>query len=358
MNVPVDAPGPAPWVGVAAGPVKLPAEAIFALLDMAPFGRLATYRPAAAGSAGRAYVVPLQFLLRRERLYLITRPGRKVQNLRAAPQGVCLQIDLAEPAGWTSVCAWGNYRDVTDRGERLAALLGSFQKYPARTLSQGVSMLRARAPGPLGQVSARGDFVVGALELTSVSGRQWQGLVLPPGSPLLRPGTPGTPGGARGRPVALTLAECLAVLDSRPLARLGCYHPARDRCYCVPLWFMRRGHDLWFYHPRDQGALMEALTAHPQGVCLQVDSLDCSPDADPAQPWHSVLVEGGTAVLPLSAASPLPPEQQTALLTAFRRRLHELNVDPRYLPPDPMLTRPTGLLLRLHMDRISGQATG
>jgi nitroimidazol reductase NimA-like FMN-containing flavoprotein (pyridoxamine 5'-phosphate oxidase superfamily) len=349
------APAGAPIV---AAPVKLPAEAIFALLDLAPFGRLTTYRPPEGAEAGRVYVVPLQFVHREGRLYLITRPGRKVQNLRAAPQGVCLQIDLAEAAGWTSVCAWGDYREVGEGGERLAALLGSLQKYPARTLHQGLSMLRARAPGPLGHVSARGDFVVGALELTSVSGRQWQGLVLPPGSPLLRPGHAGGAAGPRGRPVALTLAECRAVLDSRPLARLGCYHPARARCYCVPLWFMRQGNSLWFYHPHAHGALLEAITAHPHGVCAQVDSLDCGPDADPAQPWHSVVAEGRAEVVPLGTGSGLPADGQRALLAALCGRLRAFAVADQFLPPDPDRLPPTGLLLRLRVEHISGQATG
>ena len=148
-------------------PVKLPAEAIFALLDGAPFGRLATYAPPEAEGTGRVYVVPLQFVQRPGRLYLITRPGRKLANLQAAPQGVCLQLDLAEPAGWTSVCAWGDYRDVTDRGERMAALFASFQKYPARTVHQGVSMIRRRTASAASGGS--GAFVVGALELGTVS---------------------------------------------------------------------------------------------------------------------------------------------------------------------------------------------
>jgi nitroimidazol reductase NimA-like FMN-containing flavoprotein (pyridoxamine 5'-phosphate oxidase superfamily) len=333
-------------------PVKLPAEAIFALLDIAPFGRLTTYSPSAAPAEGQTYVVPLQFIHRAGRLYLITRPGRKVRNLRAAPRGVCLQIDLAEPAGWTSVCAWGNYRDVTDRGEQMAALFGSFQKYPARTVSQGMSMLRQRAPGPLGYSSARGDLVVGALELTNVSGRQWQGLTLPPGSPLLRPGYPaGQP--VRGRPIALTGPECLAVLDDRPLARLGCYHPAKARCYCVPLWFMRHKHDLWFYQPHAQGALMAALAAHPHGVCVQVDSLDCGPTADPAQPWHSVLAEGRVEIVPLDQAG-----TQIGLFEELCRRLTAFGVPEEFIPPESVSAAPMGLLLRVRMERISGQATG
>lgn len=335
-------------------PVKLPAEAIFALLDGAPFGRLTTYAPPEEAAPGRVYVVPLQFVQRPGRLYLITRPGRKLTNLQAAPQGVCLQLDLAEPAGWTSVCAWGDYRTVTDRGERMAALFASFQKYPARTVQQGVSMVRQRTGNVLN--GGHSSFVVGSLELGTVSGRQWPGLILPPSSPLLQPGLTDGPPHPRGAPSFLNRAQCLQVLDDRPLARLGCYHPAKARCYCVPLWFLRQGADLWFYHPHAHGALVAALTAHPQGVCVQVDSLDCSRDSDPAQPWRSVLAEGRAALVPLGPTSPLPLARQSDILTALRQRLHAASIAPAFVPPAPPAA--SGLLLHIRMERISGQATG
>jgi nitroimidazol reductase NimA-like FMN-containing flavoprotein (pyridoxamine 5'-phosphate oxidase superfamily) len=337
-------------------PVKLPAEAIFALLDGAPFGRLTTYAPPSAEGGGRVYVVPLQFVQRPGRLYLITRPGRKLTNLQAAPRGVCLQLDLAEPAGWTSVCAWGDYRDVTDRRERASALLASFQKYPARTVHQGVSMLRRRTASAAN--GGPGTFVIGALELGTVSGRQWPGLVLPPSSPLLQPGLPDVSDRARGAPVFLTRDQCFQVLDDRPLARLGCYHPAKARCYCVPLWFLRQGADLWFYHPRAYGALVDALTAHPHGVCVQVDSLDCSRDSDPAQPWRSVLADGQADLMPLGPDGPLAFARQTELLVALRRRLQGFGIAPPFIPPERPFAPAPGLLLRVRMARISGQATG
>jgi nitroimidazol reductase NimA-like FMN-containing flavoprotein (pyridoxamine 5'-phosphate oxidase superfamily) len=299
-------------------------------------------------------VVPLQFVQRPGRLYLITRPGRKLTNLQATPRGVCLQLDLAEPAGWTSVCAWGDYRDVTDPRERMAAVFASFQKYPARTVHQGASMVRRRTRALLGGEAP--DLVVGALVLGAVSGRLWPGLILPPSSPLLQPGLTDAPDRARGAPVFLTRAQCFQVLDDRPLARLGCYHPAKARCYCVPLWFLRRRADLWFYHPRAHGALVQALTEHPHGVCVQVDSLDCSRDSDPAQPWRSVLAEGRAELVPFGPGSPLPVAAQADVLTALRHRLAAFGIAPDYAPPDLPAAR--GLLLRVRMERISGQATG
>src|SRR4051794_23574931 len=92
-------------------PEKMSAEAIFALLDRAPFGRLATYLPPHDGEPGRSYVVPLQFVQREGGLLIITRPGRKVDALRAHPNGVCMQVDVTEGDGWTSLCAWGSYTE-------------------------------------------------------------------------------------------------------------------------------------------------------------------------------------------------------------------------------------------------------
>ena len=342
------------------GPDKLPATAIFALLDGAPFGRLTTYAPPAGAAPGRCYVLPLQFLHREGRIYLITTPGRKLANLRAAPHGVCFQLDLTEGAGWTSVCAWGDYADVTDLGERINVIAASFSKYPDRTARQAVSWLRQRTPRrgePSPEAVARA-LVVGRITLTNVSGRSWPGLLLQAGRDLIHPHGPDTTGGHRGRPLALDLAACRAVLDSRPLARLGCYHPARERTYCLPLWYAVEGNDLWFYHPGTGQALAEALREHPRGVCAQVDNLDCSPAADPGQPWRSVLAEGRAEVYPLGADGALPLARQQGLLRTIRARLRTFEIDSVFVPPDPDLIPPAGVLLRLRMATLSGQATG
>ncbi|HMA33471.1 MAG TPA: pyridoxamine 5'-phosphate oxidase family protein, partial [Chloroflexia bacterium] len=160
-------------------PDKLPAAAILALLDGAPFGRLATYAPPADGAGGRCYVVPLQFLHREGLIYLITTPGRKLTNLRAAPAAVCFQLDLTEGAGWTSVCAWGDYSDVTDLRERLNVLAASFSKYPDRTTKQAAAWLRQHRPrfGPPGGAAGRG-LAIGRIRVRSASGRSWPGLLL------------------------------------------------------------------------------------------------------------------------------------------------------------------------------------
>ena len=106
-----------------------------------PFGSLGPVRGLQVHAGSGANSLP--FLHREGRIYSITRPGRKLRNLQAAPRGVCFQLDLTEGAGWTSVCAWGDYHNVDQLRERLSILSASFTKYPDRTTHQAVSWLRS-----------------------------------------------------------------------------------------------------------------------------------------------------------------------------------------------------------------------
>jgi len=344
-------------------PDKLAAGAIFALLDRAPFGRLATYAPPQGNAPGHCYVVPLQFLHREGLLYLITTPGRKLTNLRAAPWAVCFQIDFAEAAGWTSVCAWGDYSEVTDLRERLSVIAASFSKYPDYTARRSVSILRRIIPSADHILPGRSPRapVFGQIELHTVSGRFWPGLMLSAAPTLVHPPrADAQPNRPRGKPVRLEIAACLAVLDSRPLARLGCYHPSRRRTYCLPLWHLVEGNDLWFYYPPGGRQLLEALEEHPQGVCVQADDLDAGPDADPGRPWRSVLAVGTAGIVPLGSQDhpELSAARQAAILHAIRERLYAFDVRSVFVPPDPDLGAPPGYLIRVRLQTISGQATG
>jgi nitroimidazol reductase NimA-like FMN-containing flavoprotein (pyridoxamine 5'-phosphate oxidase superfamily) len=340
-------------------PDKLPATAIFALLDGAPFGRLATYSPATAGAPARCYVVPLQFLHREGEIFLITTPGRKLRNLRAAPHGVCFQLDLTEGAGWTSVCAWGDYSDVLGLRARVSVVAASFGKYPDRTTKQAATWLRRHTPNPLHHEAADRSLAVGRINLTSVSGRSWPGLEISAAPHLVRPPHAVFPLGAlRSRPQALDRPGCDALLAARPLARVACFDRERNRTYCVPLWYQVEGRDLWFYHPSPGQGILHLLRAQPEGVCAQVDDLDCSPQADPGQPWRSVVGEGHASVFPLGAGGALPPDRQRAVLRALRDRLLGFGISSVFVPPDPDLGPPEGALVRLRLQAMSGQATG
>lgn len=342
-----------------AGPQKLAAAAILALLDGAPFGRLATYAPPQGDRAGRSYVVPLQFLHSGGVIRLVTTAGRKLTNLRAAPGAACFALDLTTGDGWTSVCAWGDYRDVTELGERLDIMAASFSKYPAGTTRQAVSLLRRVAPGGGAEAERGGRApVFGRVAIKSMAGRHWPGLLLSAGPALVHPAPPPAPDSPRRPPERLSRAACRELLAARPLVRLGCYSPARARMYCLPLWFESVGDSLWFYHPPGGAALLAALREHPQGVCAQVDNLDCSPAADPGQPWRSALAEGVASVHPLGLDADLPLAVQMTLLRAIRARLERFAIHSVFVPPDPDLAPPAGALIRLRIEALSGQATG
>jgi nitroimidazol reductase NimA-like FMN-containing flavoprotein (pyridoxamine 5'-phosphate oxidase superfamily) len=350
----VDTPIPAPD--------KMDAPSILALLNRAAFGRLATYAPPHGAQPGHCYVVPLQFLHKDGILYLITTAGRKLANLRAAPSAVCFALDVTDGRGWTSICAWGTYGDVTDRLEQLRVTAAAFDKYPEGTTKQAVSLLRSITPGSGHRARARAGInhnpVFGRIALRSMAGRRWGRLRLPAGTPLLRtrPAPPAT-SGRRGPPIRLDRAGCDALLAARPLARLGCYDRARQRAYCLPMWYIGDDESLWFYQPMG-GTLLDALRTHPQGVCAQVDDLDCSPDADPTQPWRSVLAEGSATVYTLGPDSLLPVDRQVALLRAIRARLERFAIRSPFIPPDPSGTLPPGALIRLRVETLAGQATG
>ncbi len=342
-----------------AGPQKLVVAAILALLDGAPFGRLATYAPPQGDRAGRCYVVPLQFLHSGGVIRLVTTAGRKLTNLRGAPQAVCFALDLTDGDGWTSVCAWGDYSDVTDLGQRLDIMAASFSKYPEGTTKQAVSLLRRVAPGTGAEPGRAGRSpVFGRILIKSMAGRHWPGLLLSAGPALVHPAPPAGTAGLRRPPERLSRTACHELLAARPLVRLGCYSPARARMYCLPLWAVTAGDSLWFYHPPGGAALLDALRDHPQGVCAQVDNLDCSPVADPGQPWRSALAEGTASVHPLGQAGDLPATEQAALLRAIRTRLEGFAIRSVFVPPDPDLTPPAGALIRLRIESLSGQATG
>jgi nitroimidazol reductase NimA-like FMN-containing flavoprotein (pyridoxamine 5'-phosphate oxidase superfamily) len=73
----------------------------------------------------RPYVVPVNYAYDGSAVYVISGPGRKIDDMRVQPQ-VCFEVeDLDESGGavnWRSVIADGVYAELTDDGERRAAL--------------------------------------------------------------------------------------------------------------------------------------------------------------------------------------------------------------------------------------------
>lgn len=149
---------------------RLRADQIWAFLRRAPVGRIATHDHA----AGVTSLTPLFFAYRAGRIYFSTQPGRKLALLRLYPAGVALQCDEERAGAWTSVLAWGRYRDVPLGREQQAALLALGLKYRQRYLGQLADQAaKALRGGPLGLLRAVRGATVGCLDLERVSGRVW-----------------------------------------------------------------------------------------------------------------------------------------------------------------------------------------
>ncbi|HEY1016082.1 MAG TPA: pyridoxamine 5'-phosphate oxidase family protein [Herpetosiphonaceae bacterium] len=150
---------------------RMQAGQIWAFLRRAPVGRIATHDH----GAGITALTPLFFAYRAGRIYFSTQPGRKLALLRLYPAGVALQCDEERAGAWTSVLAWGRYRDVPLGREQQAALLALGLKYRERYLGQIAGQaLKALRGGPLGVLRAVRGATVGCLDLERVSGRIWR----------------------------------------------------------------------------------------------------------------------------------------------------------------------------------------
>jgi uncharacterized protein len=82
---------------------------------------------------GEPYVVPVNYLLEGESLYVHSLPGRKVTTLRANPRA-CLQVDEVKDAyHWRSVIAFGCYDEVEGQEERERIMGALFKRLPQLT---------------------------------------------------------------------------------------------------------------------------------------------------------------------------------------------------------------------------------
>lgn len=73
----------------------------------------------------RPYVVPVTYAYDGSAVYVLSGPGRKIDAMRADPR-VCFEVEEIDESGgtvdWRSVIADGVYEELTDDGERRAAL--------------------------------------------------------------------------------------------------------------------------------------------------------------------------------------------------------------------------------------------
>jgi nitroimidazol reductase NimA-like FMN-containing flavoprotein (pyridoxamine 5'-phosphate oxidase superfamily) len=77
---------------------------------------------------------------------------------------------------------------------------------------------------------------------------------------------------------------CEALLARNSIGRLGCYSPADQQVYVVPVSYDY--HDGAIFFSSINGEKVEYLRAHPQGICFEVD------EVDDALNWVSVIVRG------------------------------------------------------------------
>lgn len=71
---------------------------------------------------GKTYVVPVSYAYKDDCIYVHSFDGMKVEYMRQNPE-VCFQVDALENMGnWQSVIAWGTFKELTDKAERMEGI--------------------------------------------------------------------------------------------------------------------------------------------------------------------------------------------------------------------------------------------
>jgi nitroimidazol reductase NimA-like FMN-containing flavoprotein (pyridoxamine 5'-phosphate oxidase superfamily) len=111
---------------------RLSQEEALALLSASRVGRLGCVHE------GGPYVVPINYVLDGESIYVHSLPGRKLDALRANPRA-CLQVDeVTDSYHWRSAIAFGAYDEVTDPTERDRAVRALQARFPNLTPVESV----------------------------------------------------------------------------------------------------------------------------------------------------------------------------------------------------------------------------
>lgn len=111
---------------------QLSQEEAHALLTTSRVGRLGCVYE------GGPFVVPINYVLDGESIYVHSLPGRKLEALRANPKA-CLQVDkVIDAYHWSSAIAFGTYEEVTDPSERDRAVRTLLARFPNLTPVESV----------------------------------------------------------------------------------------------------------------------------------------------------------------------------------------------------------------------------
>lgn len=79
--------------------------------------------------AGEPYIVPVNYLLKDDAVYIHSLPGLKLDALRANPKA-CLQADeIEDNFNWRSVIAFGEFEEITAEDKRTEILHELFARF-------------------------------------------------------------------------------------------------------------------------------------------------------------------------------------------------------------------------------------
>src|SRR5690606_7700196 len=117
---------------------------IIDLLESQFFGRLGCHLN------GETYIVPINYVYRKDAIYAHSGEGKKIEMLRVNPR-VCFQVDQIENMfEWKSVILWGIFEELKGE-ERQQAMQGLILRImpntnnPARDPSHAISPLNRNA---------------------------------------------------------------------------------------------------------------------------------------------------------------------------------------------------------------------
>lgn len=111
---------------------RLSEEEARELLDASLIGRLGCVYE------GGPYVVPINYAIDGESVYIHALPGRKIEALRANPRA-CLQVDeIIDELHWRSAIAYGTYEEIIDATERHRAVRALHERFPGLTPVESV----------------------------------------------------------------------------------------------------------------------------------------------------------------------------------------------------------------------------
>ena len=88
------------------------------------------------------YVVPVNYLLRGDSVYIHSLEGSKILALRKNPNA-CVQVEMiVNPYKWTSAIAFGVFEEVNDRSERSSVMDEFLSNFKTLTPVEGIEAQR------------------------------------------------------------------------------------------------------------------------------------------------------------------------------------------------------------------------